>query len=79
MQSYNELQNGLSEIDRMLLQHKLQQIEKVLLIVFSNNTNLNFILNNQYSWNLCHLEASTSDLMEEMSHIWGGGGGGINE
>lgn len=30
VQAYNELHGSLSDIDRMLLQHQLQQIEKVL-------------------------------------------------
>lgn len=29
VQAYNALQDSLSDIDHMLLQHKLQQIEKV--------------------------------------------------
>ena len=30
VQAYNALQDSLSDIDHMLLQHKLQQIEKVM-------------------------------------------------
>ena len=30
VESYNELQDSLSEVERMLFQHKLQEAEKVV-------------------------------------------------